>query len=532
MGETRFESQDYQRAIIAYENAAYGSYGGESTTAEQGFQKHNEAAYAALLAYDQLISTVTATQQIEDWQAAKNDSALLFANTFKADPRSNTVLTQTIQSLLNLKSYKKTITVGQAFVDRLDSMDKSMTTQEGLEKQKHNVIAGLSIAHAQRELSQFTLAEQSYEKVLLVLNESADSALYQNYYAATLDNYAASIYQQGVNQIAANNNTAAANHFMRVVSLAPASKIRVSAQRDAITLFIQTQQWQRGIAVMSDFQQRFANNPAAQAIPAQLLLAYQSLEDWSGAAAQAKAIAINDPNPQVQQQALYSAAEFYQQAGDIENAIDSYRSYAHSYTEPLAENMEAQYRLSELYAGKAASDKRAYWLRKLMLTHKNTLAATERSRYLAAFAAINLAENTLHGFQLVSLEHPLKKSLVRKRKAMQVALTAYQKALAYDVELFSTQATYRIADIYASFAKELLNSERPAGLSALELEQYDFLLEEQAYPFEEKAIDFYTINIERSWQGIDSEWIRSSYQALAELIPAKYDKREMLPERI
>ncbi|HAW14382.1 MAG TPA: hypothetical protein DCW37_04140 [Cellvibrionales bacterium] len=115
---------------------------------------------------------------------------------------------------------------------------------------------------------------------------------------------------------------------------------------------------------------------------------------------------------------------------------------------------------------------------------------------------------------------------------MQVALTAYQKALAYDVELFSTQATYRIADIYASFAKELLNSERPAGLSALELEQYDFLLEEQAYPFEEKAIDFYTINIERSWQGIDSEWIRSSYQALAELIPAKYDKREMLPERI
>ena len=208
------------------------------------FQKHNEAAYAALLAYDQLISTVTASQQITDWQAAKNDSALLFANTFKADPRSNTVLTQTIQSLLNLKRYKKTITIGQDFVDRLDSMDKSMTTQEGLEKQKHYVIAGLSIAHAQRELYQFTLAEQSYEKVLLVLNESADSALYQNYYAATLDNYAASIYQQGVNQIAANNNTAAANHFMRVVSLAPASKIRVSAQRDAITLFIQTQQWQ------------------------------------------------------------------------------------------------------------------------------------------------------------------------------------------------------------------------------------------------------------------------------------------------
>ena len=167
-----------------------------------------------------------------------------------------------------------------------------------------------------------------------------------------------------------------------------------------------------------------------------------------------------------------------------------------------------------------------------MVTHKNTESPTERSRYLAAFSAVELAETTLLSYQSISLAHPLKQSMANKRKAMKVSLDAYYKALSYDFELFSTQATYRIAEIYAGLASALLASERPAGLTALELEQYNFLLEEQAYPFEEKAIDFYTINIERSWQGIDSEWVRDSYQALAQLIPAKYGKREMLPERM
>ena len=33
-----------------------------------------------------------------------------------------------------------------------------------------------------------------------------------------------------------------------------------------------------------------------------------------------------------------------------------------------------------------------------------------------------------------------------------------------------------------------MNSERPSNLNELELEQYELALEEQIYPFEEKAI--------------------------------------------
>ena len=565
LGETRFDSKSYRLAIEAYENAAYGGFSAQASSENDSsfnssatvpiFTQHNEAAYAALLAYDQLIAGHQTNRpinngavlnedadkklQIEQWQNDKNQSALLFANTFPNDQRSIAVLAQTLQSLFSLQQFKETIEVGQQLIGRLVDDNSSVSNIDDVgdiadvsdsDKQKFKVVAYLSIAHSQRELLQYAQSEQAYAQVLSQLNKRVDGPLYQQYYAATLENYAASIYQQGLLQIDVDQPEIAANHFMRVVELAPSSSVRLSAQRDAIALFLQTQQWQQAITVMTDFQQRFVTDPALQAIPAQLLLAYESLENWPAAAAQAKEISLEDNNLNIRQQALYSAAEFYYLAGDIENAIDSYRNYAHSYTLPLADNIEAQYRLTELYAEMAALDKRAYWLRKLIVTHKNAELPTNRSRYLAAFSAVELAETKLLFYQSIPLTHPLKQSMASKRKAMKLVLDAYDRALVYDLELFSTQATHRIAEIYAELATALIASERPADLTALELEQYGFLLEEQAYPFEEKAIDFYTVNIERLWQGTDTEWVRYSYQALAKLIPAKYGKREMLPE--
>ena len=74
-----------------------------------------------------------------------------------------------------------------------------------------------------------------------------------------------------------------------------------------------------------------------------------------------------------------------------------------------------------------------------------------------------------------------------------------------------------MADLYRDLARALLASERPTGLSAEELEQYDLLLEEQAYPFEEKAIGVHERNAGRARKGIYDQWVRDSYAALAEM---------------
>ena len=109
---------------------------------------------------------------------------------------------------------------------------------------------------------------------------------------------------------------------------------------------------------------------------------------------------------------------------------------------------------------------------------------------------------------------------------MQKTLAAYKRTNDYGVAEFASQATYRMGEVYRLLSADLMNSERPKGLDALALEQYELLLEEQAYPFEEKAIAIHETNMRRSWDGWYDEWIRQSFAALAGLSPARYAKRE------
>ena len=77
-----------------------------------------------------------------------------------------------------------------------------------------------------------------------------------------------------------------------------------------------------------------------------------------------------------------------------------------------------------------------------------------------------------------------------------------------------------------------MESERPVTLSGQELAQYDALLEEQAFPFEEKAIDLHETNVKRTTDGVYDQWVEKSFTRLAELVPAKYGKQEQGAEAV
>jgi hypothetical protein len=113
-----------------------------------------------------------------------------------------------------------------------------------------------------------------------------------------------------------------------------------------------------------------------------------------------------------------------------------------------------------------------------------------------------------------------------KRTAMEAVIEAYTEAADYGIAEVTTAATFRLAEIYETFGSDLMDSERPADLDEAALEQYEFLLEEQAFPFEEKAIDLYKANADRTVDGIYDEWVIKSFERLAGLMPARYAKEE------
>ena len=88
-------------------------------------------------------------------------------------------------------------------------------------------------------------------------------------------------------------------------------------------------------------------------------------------------------------------------------------------------------------------------------------------------------------------------------------------------------ATFYIAEIYYGFSAALLESERPEGLSAADNLDYDLALEEEAYPFEERAIDVHSANYELLMSGIYNEWVVKSLDKLAVVMPARYAKSEI-----
>jgi len=108
---------------------------------------------------------------------------------------------------------------------------------------------------------------------------------------------------------------------------------------------------------------------------------------------------------------------------------------------------------------------------------------------------------------------------------MQESIKFFGKASSFGLADITTEATYTIAKIYQDFAVALLQSERPNNLSQDELEQYEILLEDQAFPFEDKAIEFYETNVSRTRDGLNNDWLIKSHQELAKLFPVRYARK-------
>jgi hypothetical protein len=97
----------------------------------------------------------------------------------------------------------------------------------------------------------------------------------------------------------------------------------------------------------------------------------------------------------------------------------------------------------------------------------------------------------------------------------------------FEVGEVTAGATFYMAEIYREFSESLLDSERPGGLTEAEMLQYELVLEEEAYPFEELAIEVHQKNLELMSAGVYNAWIERSLGELAVLMPGRYAKFEV-----
>lgn len=500
LAELLFEDARFAQASTEYEKTAY---------RYPAHEKSADAGYAALLGYARQQKAAGAAEQ-PALQRNSVDSALRFAKSFPSDARSGAVLADAAEKLYALKDGEQAASVAE----RVLALQPAAADAQ-------RRLAWTVLAHTAFERGAFERSEQSYAEVLRLVPEK-DAAR-----ADLVERQAASIYKQGEQARAAGKERDAVGHFERVARAAPQSAVRATAQYDAAATLIALKDWDGAARTLEDFRQRFPNHPLQTEVGGKLAVAYIEKGQWSGAAGEFERVSAAASDPEVARNTLWQAAELHEKAGSRAAAAKTYERWLAQNPQPLAPAVEARFRL----AGIARQDGNA--IRELALMRDifsadqaGGAARTDRTRYLGATAALALAEPVAEAYRKVALTEPLKRQLALKKAKMEEALKAYAAASDYGVADVTTAATYRTAVVYRDFGKALMASERPKKLSRVELEQYNVLLEEQAFPFEEKATELHELNARRATAGVYDAWVKSSFDALRELRPVRYGKNE------
>ena len=503
---------NYQLADLLGENHSFGEAAVEFEKTAYDYPPHeksSQAGYAAVASYREQLGAA----RPEDAETVKREvvrSSLKFADSFPKHEKAAIVLGAAADDLYGMKEYEPARAAAAKLIEAFPGTDGDVVRD-----------AWLVVGHSSYELALYSEAEGAYLKVLALLPAEDTTR------DALVNNLAASIYKQGEKANVAQDYRAAADHFLRVGRTAPTSKIRPTAEYDAAVALIQLKDWKAAAPVLAGFRTNFPEDPLQPEVTKKMAYVYRENHQLSLAATEYERIERESRDDEIRRDALLVAAELHEKDGNKARTLEVYRRYVGYFPQPVELNLETRNKIAEIL--KAQNDRKSY-LEELgnivAIDASAGSARTPRTRYLAGTAALVLAEDAFDAFVAVRLVQPFEVNLQKKRELMKTATQKCSQLVDYEIGEITAAATFYLGDIYAHFSKSLTASERPEGLNPAEREQYELAIEEQAYPFEEKAIQVHESNLKLISRGIYNAWIEKSLQKLAESVPARYARPE------
>jgi tetratricopeptide (TPR) repeat protein len=500
LADLLLEHENFGEAAREYEHTAY------------DYPPHEKAAaagYAAIYAHREHQKAASDSEK----SAVRSDavaSTLRFADVFPGHEHTAVVLGAAVDDLYEMEEYTLAISTGLRLIESYPNAEPEVRRA-----------AWAAVAHSYFDTADYPSAEQAYAQVLEMTSDE-DTAR-----QAVIDNLAAAIYKQGEQAKLAQDHRAAADHFLRITQAAPSSKIRPAAEYDAGAALIELEDWAAAASVLEAFRETHPEHELHGEATKQIASVRRAEGNLARAAEEYARVAAEADDPELRREAMLLAGELYEEAEQSGPALTVYLAYVKAFPKPLEIAVETRFSIAEIY--RKTSEDTAYrgQLKRIIAAHAKAGAeATDRIRYLAARSALVFSEDHYEHFAALELAQPFEKNLQDKQGRMKKALGSFGALLKYEVAEVTAASTYYMAEIYSGFSQALIDSERPGDLDASELDDYEMVLEEEAFPFEEKAIEVHEKNLELMAGGVYNGWIDKSLIQLATLMPGRYAKFE------
>ncbi len=346
---------------------------------------------------------------------------------------------------------------------------------------------------------------------------------------ALVENLAASIYKQGEQANEHGEYRAAADHFLRVGQVAPTSKICAGAQYDAGAALIRLKDWTTAADVLDTFRRTYPGHELEKEATKQLAFVHREAGQLSQAAGEYERVAAESESAEHARRGVAAR-------GRPVRAVEERRIARWMCTRATSSSFRSRSRRPSRRASRSQRSTRRgtttarYHEQLKEIVRIDAAAGSERTDRTAMSPLAPrwcCQRSSTSALRQLKLLQPFERSLQDKRRAMDAAIEAFGNLVAYEVGEVTAAATFYMAEVYSNFSRSLVESERPAGLSAADLQKYEDAIEEEAFPFEEKAIEVHEKNLELMPEGIYNAWTEKSLARLAVLKPGRYAKAEL-----
>ncbi len=191
--------------------------------------------------------------------------------------------------------------------------------------------------------------------------------------------------------------------------------------------------------------------------------------------------------------------------------------YLNSNSLDPAEEADALLRLASslLHNGK---NEAAYQTLRRILKKQTQLDAD-----ILAETRLMLMQEDMDKYLSIKLAQPFEKTLHKKTVMLEALLNEATEIIQYKIPDQLSEVFFKMGLILENFKDSLIQSERPADLTGEDLEDYDFLLEEKAYPYEEQSLKAYeqSVTFGREYRSYN-KWLMKSLEMLSNMRPALY----------